>query len=101
MNTRLFKSLLLISVAIFAGASPSYGAIKLAANQVLKLGNGAEPKELDPAKTTGVPEHHPLRYRRTHCSNWSSQWLYGANGYAKGGEREKGASLDPHFGFDR
>lgn len=61
MNTRLLKGLLLASAAVFASAAPSYGAIKLAANQVLKIGNGAEPKELDPAKTTGVPEHHLLQ----------------------------------------
>jgi oligopeptide transport system substrate-binding protein len=32
-----------------------------APEQILKIGNGAEPKDLDPAKATGVPEHHILQ----------------------------------------
>lgn len=31
---------------------------QLAKNQILRIGNGTEPKELDPAITTGVPESH-------------------------------------------
>ncbi|MEZ4743078.1 MAG: peptide ABC transporter substrate-binding protein [Bdellovibrionota bacterium] len=49
-------------LSLFIGAllaTPSMavtGNWKLAKNQVLRLGNGAEPKELDPAKATGAPE---------------------------------------------
>ena len=33
-------------------------AVQLASEQVIRIGNGTEPRELDPATSTGVPESH-------------------------------------------
>ena len=52
LNTKL--SFLLICLAL---ASP-VKAVQLASEQVIRIGNGTEPRELDPATSTGVPESH-------------------------------------------
>lgn len=53
----------LVAVAYLAAwVTPSYAAKKLdlASTQVIKLGNGSEPKELDPSRATGNPEGNIL-----------------------------------------
>jgi oligopeptide transport system substrate-binding protein len=49
----LVTTMLLFSVSLSAEAAKK---ITLAKDQVLKLGNGSEPKELDPSRATGAPE---------------------------------------------
>ena len=47
--------------AVLLSASTGLGVAPLAEKQVIRIGNGSEPKGLDPAKVTGVPEHHILQ----------------------------------------
>lgn len=39
-------------------STPALSAFELAKKQIVRIGNGAEPRELDPSKSTGVPESH-------------------------------------------
>ena len=59
---RLTHLLTLSAAFISLAALPALGVseAKLAPKQVIRVGNGAEPRELDPAKATGVPESHIL-----------------------------------------
>lgn len=42
-------------------AAPTIGFSESKVEQVINIGNGAEPKDLDPHVVTGVPEHHILQ----------------------------------------
>jgi len=61
MRVRTYKTTYLGIVALLACAvsacSGSGPAISTSAGPVLRIGNGAEPQDLDPHTTTGVPEH--------------------------------------------
>ncbi|MEY4630552.1 MAG: hypothetical protein RIQ81_672 [Pseudomonadota bacterium] len=46
---------------VVQNAPNTLAALPLADQQVIRIGNGTEPKGLDPAKVTGVPEHHILQ----------------------------------------
>lgn len=49
------KILPILTIPLLFG-SLSYGKVELSPKQVINIGNGAEPRELDPAKATGHPE---------------------------------------------
>ncbi len=58
MVLKKYVSLLLLpflSSGLLGAINSSY---KISAKQVLRVNNGAEPKELDPATSTGIPESH-------------------------------------------
>lgn len=58
---RKLPALALIALTTTIANSTSFAALPLAEKQVIRIGNGSEPKGLDPAKVTGVPEHHILQ----------------------------------------
>jgi len=62
MKSMIFVLLGMVSLtSLSAATSLNYlKDAKLASKQIVRLGNGAEPKELDPSKSTGVPESHIL-----------------------------------------
>lgn len=55
MKKLIFKFSILIT---FLTLTSSALAAQLAAEQEIRIGNGTEPRELDPATSTGVPESH-------------------------------------------
>jgi oligopeptide transport system substrate-binding protein len=58
---RTKRPLMQLMIATTLATSTTYAALPLAERQVMRIGNGTEPKGLDPAKVTGVPEHHILQ----------------------------------------
>lgn len=53
-------SFLFFSLIALVGLSPTL-AIAAKTSQIINIGNGGEPKDLDPHIVTGVPEHHILQ----------------------------------------
>lgn len=56
LNRNLGLGALIAALTLTAYAGVATAATKLAKKQFIKIGNGTEPRELDPAKSTGVPE---------------------------------------------
>lgn len=52
----LLRRIGLIVGTLSLAASTSFGTASISKDQTLKVGNGVEPRELDPAKSTGIPE---------------------------------------------
>ena len=50
-----------VLTALLMLAAPAFATTPLAERQVLRIGNGSEPRELDPAKAVGTPEHAILQ----------------------------------------
>lgn len=53
---RLLSAFFISLLAFSFVTSSSVAAVSLSKEQVLRLGNGSEPKELDPSRATGAPE---------------------------------------------
>ncbi len=59
-GVRKLNVVYMIIAAIFASSAAAVSQPKLADEQIIRLGNGSEPKELDPARATGSPEGNIL-----------------------------------------
>ncbi len=53
----LLLDLLVLSIALLGCSVEKRSTGSTGAGAVLRIGNGAEPQDLDPQTTTGVPEH--------------------------------------------
>ena len=52
------RTMFIAALSCAVACAHAASAAKLAKQQVLRIGNGTEPKGLDPAITTGIPESH-------------------------------------------
>ena len=53
---RVLKLAQLFALILMVLSQSPASAVTLSDSQVLRLGNGSEPKELDPSRATGAPE---------------------------------------------
>lgn len=65
MGNKPLKLLLSATMVLGMFGTPAFAVkkltgVKVAKEQIVRIGNGTEPKELDPSKSTGVPESHIL-----------------------------------------